>query len=441
MSINIHEYLKSITPIEFEKLCGKLLSAIGYDIQYTKTTGDGGIDIRASLKSSLSKGIIIIQCKRYSGNVGEPIIRDLYGVVMGERADNGILMTSGNFTESAYRFAKGKQITLVDGNTLVQLLEQYIFNSDYKSNEDSSIAAVLKKIDYYDDYINLKERYIKSNYSIKEGIRTSNFLYKIAVIYKFEDLYFHERKIIIQEIANILSNVSALRFEKQTKEDAYILFFANLLFAHATFLLSEYDKTEETFKRILTWNDLVKSVKLNNGLEQDFYNTIIQMCSFYSLRNKKDYARQWLNQPVVHSIYNNEIMYWEKRKYQEVPMLSSEENTALCHCRLIQINNIIEKPEYYQLPWLNLSLSLDDLLYDQIDSTFNTLWGCDVYNHGNTGIYTIKINQDDKVELWKWYIPNDSENENYDESTVRQDTLNYYLKVGTNNDWILERLL
>lgn len=440
MSINIHEYLKSITPIEFEKLCGQLLSAIGYNIQYTKTTGDGGIDIRASLKPSLSKGISIIQCKRYSGNVGEPIIRDLYGVVMGERADNGILMTSGNFTESAYGFAKGKQITLVDGNTLVQLLEQYIFNSDYKSNEDSSIAAVLKKIDYYDDYIKLKEKYIKSNYSIKEGIRTSNFLYKIAVIYKFEDLFFHERKIIIQEIANILSNVSALRFEKQTKEDAYILFFANLLFAHSTFLLSEYDKTEEAFKRILTWNDLVKSVKLNNGLEQDFYNTIIQMCSFYSLRNRKDYARQWLNQAVIRDIHNNEIMCWVKRKQQEHPNLSYEEHIAYCQCKLIQINNIIDNPEYSVFPCYDIDAYLDDLLYDPIDSTFNTLWIInDVYNYATTGIYNIQFNKDDKVELWKWSTPTDSEN--YNESTVYQDTLNYYLKVSTNNGWCLERLL
>lgn len=71
----------------------------------------------------LLAGKYIVQCKRYSGSVGEPIIRDLFGVVMSERANKGILMTTGYFTRSAIAFAKDKQIELIDGAMLKELLQ------------------------------------------------------------------------------------------------------------------------------------------------------------------------------------------------------------------------------------------------------------------------------------------------------------------------------
>lgn len=79
-------------------------------------------------------GKYIIQCKRYTGSVGEPIIRDLYGVVTSERANKGILMTTGYFTKSAIAFTEGKPIELIDGTAMQDLFMQYgLVNS---SNEN-----------------------------------------------------------------------------------------------------------------------------------------------------------------------------------------------------------------------------------------------------------------------------------------------------------------
>ena len=91
-------------------------------MQNLQKTGDGGIDIIAYNKQPVIGGKYIIQCKRYNGSVGEPIIRDLYGVVCSERANKGILITTGTFTQSAKNFALDKQIELIDGHDFEQLL-------------------------------------------------------------------------------------------------------------------------------------------------------------------------------------------------------------------------------------------------------------------------------------------------------------------------------
>ena len=107
--------INTLSGVEFENLCQQLLQKMGFETETTKASGDGGIDIIARCSKPLLKGKYIIQCKRYAGSVGEPIIRDLYGVVMSERANKGILMTTGYFTPSAISFAEDKNLELVDG--------------------------------------------------------------------------------------------------------------------------------------------------------------------------------------------------------------------------------------------------------------------------------------------------------------------------------------
>lgn len=117
--------INSLTGVEFEKVCQRLLEKMGFSVETTKTTGDGGIDLIAYNSQPLLSGKYIIQCKRYAGSVGEPIIRDLYGVITSERANKGILMTTGVFTKQAQAFAEDKPIELIDGTKLKELLKGY----------------------------------------------------------------------------------------------------------------------------------------------------------------------------------------------------------------------------------------------------------------------------------------------------------------------------
>jgi len=122
-----HQYnnINNMSGIEFEFLCKKLLEKMGFETVTTKASNDGGIDLIAYNHQPIISGKYIIQCKRYTGSVGEPIIRDLYGVITSERANKGILITTGTFTSSAIKFANGKPIELIDGNKLKGLLTSY----------------------------------------------------------------------------------------------------------------------------------------------------------------------------------------------------------------------------------------------------------------------------------------------------------------------------
>lgn len=128
-----YEGIDTLSGIEFERVCKHLLEDMGFTVETTKASGDGGIDLIGYNTQPLLSGKYIIQCKRYAGSVGEPIIRDLYGVVTSERANKGILITTGHFTKSAISFAENKPIELIDGAQLKVLIEQY-----WKS--DSSFA-------------------------------------------------------------------------------------------------------------------------------------------------------------------------------------------------------------------------------------------------------------------------------------------------------------
>lgn len=140
--------INSLSGIEFENICKNLIENMGFSVETTKASGDGGIDLIAYNHEPVFSGKYIIQCKRYSGSVGEPIIRDLYGVITSERANKGILMTTGYFTKSAIAFAEGKPIELIDGGRLDALLKRHgvsIGAFSTVSNED--ITRIEQEID------------------------------------------------------------------------------------------------------------------------------------------------------------------------------------------------------------------------------------------------------------------------------------------------------
>jgi Restriction endonuclease len=117
------EDIQDKTGLSFEEKCLKLLEKLGFTCQRTAITGDGGIDIVAISNEPLLKGTYIVQCKNWKNPVGEPPLRDLYGVVASENANKGILITSSTFTEAAQNFARGKNIELIDGDQLQQLIQ------------------------------------------------------------------------------------------------------------------------------------------------------------------------------------------------------------------------------------------------------------------------------------------------------------------------------
>lgn len=112
----------------FERLCQRLLRESGFEqVAVTGRTGDGGIDGHGILKITPFVSFkVSFQCKRYSGTVGSPTVRDFRGSIQG-RADKGIIITTGSFSSDARKEAirdGAIPIELVDGTSLLDMMEQ-----------------------------------------------------------------------------------------------------------------------------------------------------------------------------------------------------------------------------------------------------------------------------------------------------------------------------
>jgi hypothetical protein len=119
----LRERMHLLDPIEFENLVGLLLTRMGFDVSLTPRSGDGGVDLIAFDKTPVKGGYIVVQCK-HTASVGSPEVRDLAGVVQHHGANKGILITSGRFSSQAREWAAGKPLELVDGDGLLQLIEE-----------------------------------------------------------------------------------------------------------------------------------------------------------------------------------------------------------------------------------------------------------------------------------------------------------------------------
>ena len=114
------EQMRQLTPSEFEAFVASYFVRQGYQVVNVRDTKDNGVDV---LLTDQHGQQTVVQCKRYRGNVGEPIVRDLYGTMIHTGAAHAYLITTAGFSSEAKRWALGKPITLVDGPGLVALLE------------------------------------------------------------------------------------------------------------------------------------------------------------------------------------------------------------------------------------------------------------------------------------------------------------------------------
>lgn len=97
----------------------------GGEVRVTRASRDGGVDAVVFDPDPIRGGKIVIQAKRYTNVVGVSAVRDLYGTVVNEGANKGILVTTSNYGPDAYGFAKGKPLTLLDGGHLLHLLASH----------------------------------------------------------------------------------------------------------------------------------------------------------------------------------------------------------------------------------------------------------------------------------------------------------------------------
>lgn len=118
--------LDGMDPYQFEELVARIYEAQGYAVRLTGGSHDAGIDIFAERSTGGAVERVFIQCKHQQGNVGRPVVQQLWGVVNSDQScTRGDLVTSSGFTTDATTFANGKRLTLIDRALLRQLAEQF----------------------------------------------------------------------------------------------------------------------------------------------------------------------------------------------------------------------------------------------------------------------------------------------------------------------------
>ena len=112
--------LRGMSWREFEMLVGEAFRRQGYRIEETGLGGaDGGIDLllRKDGKTTL------VQCKQWRNQrVDVKIVREMYGLLNHHAADAVKIVSVGEYTDDARRFAQGKPIELVSGDELLTLV-------------------------------------------------------------------------------------------------------------------------------------------------------------------------------------------------------------------------------------------------------------------------------------------------------------------------------
>lgn len=122
------DVLQKLSPSGFEKVCKELLREHGFEnVIVTGSPHDGGIDGYGILEVNPFVSFkVLFQCKRYKGTVSRSQVGDFRNAMIG-RAEKGIIMTTGTFSNDAVKEANrdgAPQIELVDGEKLVEMFEK-----------------------------------------------------------------------------------------------------------------------------------------------------------------------------------------------------------------------------------------------------------------------------------------------------------------------------
>ncbi|MBK1702763.1 restriction endonuclease [Thiococcus pfennigii] len=132
----VKKYLKShpeklyqMSPRKFEELVASILKDMGFEVELTQATRDGGRDIIAHVRNAVTSYLTYIECKRYAADnkVGVGIIREVVGVHNIHRAAKSIIVTTSFFSADAIKEAARmeNQLDLKDFNDIKIWLGQY----------------------------------------------------------------------------------------------------------------------------------------------------------------------------------------------------------------------------------------------------------------------------------------------------------------------------
>lgn len=111
-----------ITPLEFELLVKEYMEAVGqnlnqfvatHNVQLSRSDGDYQIDIYAEFEALGATFKILIECKKYKGDIKREVVQLLYDKLRATGANKGLLFSTSGFQSGARKFAEEHGIALI----------------------------------------------------------------------------------------------------------------------------------------------------------------------------------------------------------------------------------------------------------------------------------------------------------------------------------------
>ncbi len=123
------QLLYDLSPRVFEEVVAELLASFGWEISLTPASRDDGRDILGVSRDALGfETTWIVECKRYhpKHRVGAEVVRSLYGIKLGLRLPQALIVTTSTLTPAAKQFADSVgDIKIADHSILINWLTQY----------------------------------------------------------------------------------------------------------------------------------------------------------------------------------------------------------------------------------------------------------------------------------------------------------------------------
>lgn len=103
----------------FEELCAAYFEALGFRAEVAYAGADGAAAINL-YEEGAERASILVRCRPWDAyGVGIKPVRGLHEAMATAKVGEGVLVTSGKFTQEARAFAGKEKISLVDGDELL----------------------------------------------------------------------------------------------------------------------------------------------------------------------------------------------------------------------------------------------------------------------------------------------------------------------------------
>lgn len=136
------DYLDHLSRPEFEDLVLEFLHAMGFEIRQTSPTDNGGMDAVVESDRPIVNGHYFLQFRRNHEPVGPFDALHLYEAVRSSDASKGVLFTSSTLTDEARQFVRDRDLELVGGDELRELLVEYLDDFEVPQPDDPETQNV-----------------------------------------------------------------------------------------------------------------------------------------------------------------------------------------------------------------------------------------------------------------------------------------------------------